>query len=420
MLEVLNNPTKHFRVYNFVSTWITLISTSLAGLQSLTFSEKTIKQGDRGTLENKNLDLVKQLRHELHQHPELSNQEVWTKQYLIEFLKEHTELEIVDNGAWFFAVYRAGENKKNIAFRADFDALPMPEVIDIPHASQFPGISHKCGHDGHSASLAGFALEIDQQGADKNIFFLFQHAEETGDGAAQCAAFIKENNIEEIFAYHNMSGMAFKSVNVMDGNVHCASKGMTIHMEGAPAHASQPENGINPSFAIATMIGAIPELISPENYNGLVLCTVVQVNIGERAFGISASKGELLLTIRALHEAELEKLQTNLEELALAQAEVYGLKVNFSYNDAFPETVNHKESSDKIRNVCQNKGIPVVEMTEAFRASEDFGHYLKLTKGAMCFIGNGEEYPHIHTYEYDFRDELIETAVELFKGLAEL
>jgi metal-dependent amidase/aminoacylase/carboxypeptidase family protein len=62
----------------------------------------------------------------------------------------------------------------------------------------------------------------------------------------------------------------------------------------------------------------------------------------------------------------------------------------------------------------------LVEMKEAFRASEDFGHYTKLTKGAIFYIGNGENYPHIHTYKYDFRDEIIETAVELFKGLAEI
>ncbi|WP_318502373.1 amidohydrolase [Bacillus sp. T3] len=371
-------------------------------------------------MENANLILAKQLRHELHQHPELSNQEIWTKQHLINFLQKYTKLEIVDKGKWFYAIFRADESKKNIAFRADFDALPIPETIDIPYASQNPGVSHKCGHDGHAASLAGFALEIDQSGADKNIFFLFQHAEETGDGAAQCIELIKEHNIEEIFAFHNMSGMAFNSVNVIDGSAHCASKGMTINMEGTLAHASQPEDGANPSFAIATIINAIPDFISTKNNDGLVLCTVVQVSIGEKAFGISASKGDLLLTIRALYQAELTKLQQNLEELAKHQAELYGLKVSFSYTDVFPETANHKESSDKIRKACLEKGFQLVEMKEAFLASEDFGHYLRETKGAIFYIGNGEDYHHIHTYEYDFRDEIIETAVELFKGLAAL
>ena len=368
-------------------------------------------------MERRNLELVTKLRHELHQHPDLSNHEVWTKQHLIDFLKAHTKLEIVDRGLWFYAIYRAGKGNRNIAFRADFDAIPMQETIDIPWASQFPGVAHKCGHDGHVAALAGFALEIDQKGADKDIFFLFQHAEETGDGAAQCAAFIKENGIDEIFAYHNWSGGPLKSVNVIDGTSNCASKGMTIHMEGTPSHASQPEKGRNPAFAIAKVIDAIPGLIAPGKNRGMVLCTVIQVAVGERAFGVSASKGDLLLTIRALYEEEMDRLQKDLEEIASAEAEKYGLKVVFSCNDAFPETSNHKESSDKIRKVCRTKGFQLLEMPEAHRGSEDFGHYLKQTKGAICYIGNGEDYPAVHTVKFDFRDEIIETAVELFKGL---
>ena len=100
-----------------------------------------------------------------------------------------------------------------------------------------------------------------------------------------------------------------------------------------------------------------------------------------------------------------------------AEAEKYGLKVVFSFNDAFPETSNHKESSDKIRKVCRTKGFQLLEMPEAHRGSEDFGHYLKQTKGAICYIGNGEDYPAVHTVKVDFPDEIIETAVELFKGL---
>jgi len=370
--------------------------------------------------EKRNLELVKQLRHELHQHPELSNHENWTKNHLISFLKSHTNLKIADKGLWFYAIYHAGEDKKNIAFHADIDAIPMEESIDIPYASKFPGVAHKCGHDGHAATLAGFALEIYQNGSEKNIFFLFQHAEETGEGAEQCVSFIRENNIEEIFTYHNYSGMALKSVNVIDYISNYASKGMTIYMEGSPSHASEPENGKNPAYAIAKIIDTIPKIVEPENNRGMVLCTVIQIKLGERAFGISASRGELLLTIRALYEPELDKLQKSLEDIALAQGNKYGLKVSFSYNDIFPETANHKESSDKIRMACQKKGLELSEMTEAFRGSDDFGHYLKQTKGAICYIGNGENYPVVHTPDFDFNDEIIETAVELFKGISEL
>ncbi|MFC4803288.1 M20 family metallopeptidase [Neobacillus sp. GCM10023253] len=371
-------------------------------------------------MESKNLELAIQLRHDLHQHPELSNQEFWTKQYLIDFLKKYTQLEIVDRGSWFYAIYHSKIGRRNIAFRADFDALPIEETIHLPYGSKFPGVSHKCGHDGHSATLCGFALEIDQKGCDSNIFFLFQHAEETGNGAAECSVFIKENNIDEIFGWHNWSGVEKNTVHVIDGTAQFASKGMSIYMEGVPSHASEPEKGINPSFAIAKIIDAIPGYISPANNKGIVLCTIVQVDIGAKAFGVNASKGVLRMTIRARYEEEMVKLQENLEKAAKAEAENYGLKVSFEYQEEFPETANHKESSDKIRQVCKEKGIPMAEMTEAFRASEDFGHYTKLTKGSYCCIGNGEDYPNLHSYEYDFQDDLIETGVELFKGLAEL
>lgn len=70
--------------------------------------------------------------------------------------------------------------------------------------------------------------------------------------------------------------------------------------------------------------------------------------------------------------------------------------------------------------MCRDKGIQQLEMADAFRGSEDFGYYLKETKGAIFYIGNGEDYIPLHTYNYDFRYKLIETAVELFKGLAEM
>ena len=153
-----------------------------------------------------------ELRHELHANPELPTKEHWTKKHLMDFLKANTKLDIVDKGAWFYAFYNAGAGKRTIAYRADFDAVAVEETIKLPYASKFPGVSHKCGHDGHSATLCGFAMEVDQYGADCNIYFVFQHAEETAEGAIVCAPLMKEKGIEEIFCYHNASGYPEKSV----------------------------------------------------------------------------------------------------------------------------------------------------------------------------------------------------------------
>ena len=371
-------------------------------------------------MKKENLQLVTELRHELHTHPELSYEEVWTKQRLIEFLKEHTNnLQIIDEGKkYFYAAYRAGKGKKNIAFRADFDALPIPETIDLPWASTIPGVAHKCGHDGHSSSLVGFALEVDQNGADQNIFFLFQHAEETGQGAIEAKEILQKESIDEIYGFHNMPGIPLKTVSIIDGTAHFASRGMAIEMVGLPSHASEPEKGINPSYAIAKIIDALPKFTSTENNEGLVLCTVIQIDVGSENYGIAAHSGTLKLTIRAEKEEELDRLQNNLENLSNQLGEEQGIQVSFTYNDIFPETVNTKECSNHIRAVCNEKGITWQELPQPYRASEDFGEYLKQVKGSFFFVGSGENHPGLHTLYYDFPDDIIETVVEVYKGLA--
>lgn len=108
----------------------------------------------------------------------------------------------------------------------------------------------------------------------------------------------------------------------------------------------------------------------------------------------------------------------NLGDLSLKLGSARVLQIYFSYTDEFSEPTNSKESSDKILQICEEKGFELIEMANPFCGSEDYGRYLKCTKGAICYLGNREIYPHLHTYEYNLHNELPETAVELFKGLA--
>ena len=373
-------------------------------------------------MDKDNLERAVTLRHELHRHPELSYREEWTKQHLIDFLKQNTALEVVDKGRWFYAVYRAGAGKPNIAFRADFDALPIDETIDLPYGSQFPGISHKCGHDGHSACLAGFALEIDRKGADKNIdkniYFVFQHAEETGQGARECAPLVEEAGISEIFGYHNAPGLPEHAVGVKDGTVCCASTGMIIRLKGIPCHASQPEDGRNPAFAVAELVRSIPEFTDPAGYKGLVRCTVICIDVGEEAFGMSASEGRLLLTIRGEHDDELDMLKRKLEAKTKERAEQDGLEYDVSYCDSFFATVSHKECNDKVRKAAKELGLLLLEGDRPSRGSEDFGAFTRYTRGAFFSVGCGENRSGIHTAEYDFNDAIIPTVVDMYMAIA--
>ena len=369
-----------------------------------------------------NLKKIVALRHELHAHPDLPMEEVWTRNHLMDFLRENTEhLEIVDCGRWFYAMYRAENPQGTIGFRADFDALPIEETLpDLPWASTIPGVSHKCGHDGHAASLAGLALEVDQVGCDKNVVFLFQHAEEIGGGAKETVETLSKLGIDEFYAYHNYGGQAAGTVIVRNEVMHCASTGMTVAMTGTVAHASMPENGISPAIPLAKLACMLPELAAPERYKGLVLCTIVQINVGKKAFGVAPGYGELSMTVRAENEPELDALVAEIRTAAEKLSAEQGLQLEITFDDAFPETRNTDWCADKVRAAAKALDLPLCELPAARRGSEDFGHIIKVIPGCNFGIAGGEDLPALHTFPYDFPDRILETAVEVYKKLIEL
>ena len=366
-----------------------------------------------------NLRKITALRHELHQHPELSGQESCTKRRLMDFIETNTHLAVIDCGKWFYAS-RYVEGTDAIAFRADMDALPIDEPPGLPHASLNPGVSHKCGHDGHCSALCGLALELSAMDVNRSVYLVFQHAEETGQGGQECSSFLRERNISEIYAFHNWSGFPENSIVVRSGLCQCASQGLTVRFTGKPSHASEPEKGINPSFAVGRFIMGIKELLA--DYDGRkVLCTVVNVRVGSKNFGISPGDGEVSLTLRAERESDMNTFGAAVRELAQNRAGDFSVNVSFETNDYFPETVSDSECVRKVKSSAGALGLKVIDMPEAIRASEDFGWYMKQIPGAIFYVGNGENYPAIHTSGYDFNDRILPTAVdmftEIFKGV---
>lgn len=370
-----------------------------------------------------NLKKVISLRHDLHKHAELSGEEIWTKNRLIKFLKENTSLSICDRGKWFYAYYHNDIKSKNIAFVEDFDAISMDEGINLYYGSINKGVAHKCGHDGHAATLAGLCLEINRIGSDKNIYFVFQHGEETGVGAREASCIITEKNISEIYKmhsanYHTTKGFPEKSIVYTRGINNCASTGLIINFLGKDSHASLPEDGINPSFAIGKLISHI-EKRNNLDANKLLLATVVEVKIGDKNFGKSPGRGVISLTVRASREDSLNKFIHEILNLANDLSTEYKLGINYQFRDYFPEVFNHDTSIDKIKKASNNLNLELIETTTA-RSSEDFGYYTKLTQGAYFMVGNGEGYPQAHTCEFDYNDNIIETSVEMFKEIIKL
>lgn len=349
------------------------------------------------------LDRIIQLRKALHSCPEISGHEEKTRALLIDFLKSHTTLKIYPCGQGFYAAHReSAAPKPALALRADYDALSMPDGT----------AKHLCGHDGHAAALCGAALLAEGEIFHRDIFFLFQPAEETGSGALGCTELLRKEVISEIYAAHNLPGVPLGLVTTRPGTFACASRGVTLCFQGKPAHAAYPENGVSPAYAVGELLCAIQNFPLQRQYSGMTLCTVIGGHMGEKAFGSAAANAEVWLTLRAEHDCDLQILEEDILSLSQKLALKYALAFSHKVQDVFCATENTPSCAQKVLDLCGGQPL-----SAPMRWSEDFGQYLKLSPGALFGIGAGEHHPPLHTESYEYPDALLQPSVEAFLAL---
>lgn len=366
-----------------------------------------------------NLQAVRALRHELHQIPERALHEDKTRACLKKWLAAHTSVQVIDRGLWFYAVRREEGASETIGFRADFDAVPTPQ-----------GCAHLCGHDGHAACLCGLILELEGQVTGKNHVFVFQPAEENGEGAKLCIPVVREQRIDRMYAVHNMPGLPKGLIYTKSGPFFSASRGMTVTMTGIQSHASNPEEGKNPSFALSRLALALEPLSAFSGFghsyeagtivfDDMVQCTVVNISAGEKAFGVSPAYGEISMTLRAAHSKDLRRLEGYVQELAQGLADKYGLSCEFAFQDGFAACVNDEALTKHVFKTLGDAGFETREAPEPYRVSEDFG-VLGDAVGACCLfvIGAGEDYLPLHNACYEYPDFLLEPTVTALYALA--
>lgn len=343
---------------------------------------------------------LRDLRQALHRVPERSGREERTRALLLEFLRANTTLELKPCGAGFYGAHREPEGARpSVALRADYDALALPDG----------SAAHLCGHDGHAAALCGAALLLEGQTLGRDVFLLFQPAEETGQGAEGCLDLLRRERVEEIYGAHNLPGYPMGQILTRPGAFACASQGVILSLKGRAAHAAYPENGVSPATAVGRLLCALPELSDPERYTGMTLCTVIGAEMGEKAFGAAAAQAELWLTLRAEHDGDLEALKGAILQKTRALAEEFGLAFTHRLQDVFPATENHPRCAQRVLGL-EGAGLLPAPM----RWSEDFGHYLRHCPGAFFGIGAGERCPALHTESYEYPDGLLLPTVRAF------
>ena len=350
----------------------------------------------------------KEIRHLLHEHPQTAGNEQFAHDLIVKHLQGlHPDKVYTHVGGYgVIALWGKDASAPTVAFRADSDALP---------------IGHRCGHDGHTTILLRLAELVDENVSvfqHINILLLWQPAEETGEGARAMleSGILQQYNIQSFYALHNLPGYPLGTVVLCPRTFAAASTGVVYHLDGRETHASTPELGINPGMAITEIINRF------NGFNGrdgeFRQSTLICVRIGQPAFGTSAGHGEVMFTLRAFTNDEMEKLLSEANQVVDEVSARYGLKVSRSLVEPFRATENNGDSVEAIEKAANEVPLRVRYQMESNRWSEDFAEYLLHFRGAMFGIGSGEHQPELHHPDYNFPDDLIEPAAQLFFRLA--
>lgn len=363
------------------------------------------------------MNTIAELRRTLHRNPELSGSEVETarriEKWFAPLRPDTTVRHLGGNGVAF--VFSGSAPGRTVLLRCELDALPIQETNRIPHRSIQDGVSHKCGHDGHMATLAAVGKELSANRPENGrVVLLYQPAEETGEGAS---AVLRDPRFAELepdfaFAFHNVPGFPLGEIVVRSGAMTAASRGMAVSLTGVTAHAAQPETGVSPAAATCRIIERLSQtpdvVVRPDE---MAFVTVVGARLGEKAFGTAPGHAEIWATLRSETDDAMSRLVGHAEQIVDQCASAENLQYEIAYEDVFRATTNSHQAVDLLLRSAEDD--PVEMLNEPFRWSEDFGEFATGTHCALFGIGAGTETPDLHNPGYDFPDELIPRAATI-------
>ncbi len=375
-------------------------------------------------------DIVRLRRH-LHAHPELSGQESGTAGVVKASLERYGPSIILEElghmRTGLCAVFDSGNPGPTVLLRSELDALPIAEANQFDHRSTRAGVSHKCGHDGHMATLVAVAESLHAQPPSRGrVYLLFQPAEEIGTGAR---AVLDDDRFRAlappdfVYAFHNVPRYPMGQVLVRDNVIAQGSVGFIAEFTGRTSHSSYPEHGLSPARAMTGVVGWVNgagESLAKE-FSAPVLGTVTCAKLGNVEeggnFGISPGDAVVMGVLRAQASDDLEYIRKKLAELVATAATDDGLEGTVSWHEAFAPTVSTPACSAVVADAANELGLDVVTLEEPFRWSEDFGYFTETWPGAFFGLGSGIQQPQLHDDRYDYPDELILIGARLYRAI---
>lgn len=365
-------------------------------------------------------------RRYLHMHPELSHQEIQTPEFIADQLeKMGVEVRRGVGGRGVVGYIRGSLPGKTIAFRADFDALPIDDKKNVLYKSKVPGVMHACGHDGHTAGLLGFA-KVMVSIKDKlpgTIVLIHQFGEEVAPGGAQ--AMIADGcleGVDSVYGAHLQSKMESGKIFVRDGFLQASEDTIKIIVHGYGTHGAEPHTGVDPILAASHIMIALQSIVS-RNADPLkeLVVSIGKFHAGDADNAIP-SEAVLEGTIRVfnpeLRKMAAERVKKIAENVALAMGASAEVIIEAGYISLW----NHSEAVDVVR-VAAGKmiGEEMVVETEPIMPVEDFAYFTQAKPGAYFFVGakmsdETLSFPHHHE-NFDFDEQAMLVAAKVFVAI---
>lgn len=353
------------------------------------------------------LDDVVALRRAIHADPEIGLHCTRTTGKLKAALAG-LPLEIRDSSSTsgFVAILRptnptAGDNGRSVLLRGDMDALPMPEETGLPFASQNPGMMHACGHDSHSAMLAGAAriLSARRDSLPGTVVFMFQPGEEGYHGARYM---IEDGLLEDVvggrrpdaaFALHIWPTIERGKVVTKPGPLLASADTLHATIIGRGGHAAMPHENLDPIPVACEVVQALQTWVARQvPVTDPAVLSITKIEAGS-AHNIIPDKVEMLGTLRALSETTRRRAIEAFARIVEHVAAAHGLKGEARIEEGYPVTDNDPATVDLVRRVAGDLGgadcwqlLPAPIM-----GAEDFSYVLRDIPGAMAFLGVAPE-----------------------------
>lgn len=347
-------------------------------------------------------------RRDLHEHPELGNQEVRTAAIVAKHLKSlgfDVQEGVAVTGV--VGILKGGKPGPVVALRADMDGLPVYERVDVPFKSkveteyngQKTGVMHACGHDSHVAILMGVAEVLASVKNDiaGTVKFIFQPAEEGiynsdapfGANAMVQAGVLENPKVEAIFGLHINSQTEVGKIRYRPGATMAAVDDLSIKLKGVQTHGAAPWSGVDPIVTAAQIVMGLQTIVSRnvDITQNPAIVTVGGIHGGIRNNIIPESL-DMIGTIRTFGKEQQTLVHKRINEISTNIAESAGAKADVKIRIGYPVTYNDPKLTDKmIPSLESLAGKDNVILSPAMTGAEDFSFFQEKVPGLFIFLG---------------------------------